>query len=75
MEFGFRDGGSAQQAFREGFDLVDAAEAWGLDSTWLSEFHFTPDRSVLYLNVFMDGVFLFYSLKIVFYGFANFIKC
>ena len=47
MEFGFRDGGSAQQAFREGFDLVDAAEAWGLDSTWLSEFHFTPDRSVL----------------------------
>ena len=30
-----------------GFDLVDAAEAWGLDSTWLSEFHFTPDRSVL----------------------------
>lgn len=47
MEFGFRNGGSAQAAFREGFDLVDAAEAWGLDSAWLSEFHFTPDRSVL----------------------------
>ena len=26
MEFGFRNGGSAQQAFREGFDLVDAFE-------------------------------------------------
>ena len=47
MEFGFRNGGSAQAAFREGFDLVDAAEIWGLDSAWLSEFHFTPDRSVL----------------------------
>ncbi len=47
MEFGFRGGGSAQAAFREGFALVDAGEAWGLDSTWLSEFHFSPERSVL----------------------------
>ena len=47
MEFGFREGGSAEEAFREGFDLVDAAESWGLDSAWLSEFHFNPDRSVL----------------------------
>ncbi|MEX2618308.1 MAG: LLM class flavin-dependent oxidoreductase [Alphaproteobacteria bacterium] len=47
MEFGFRDNGSAEGAFREGFALVDAAESWGLDSAWLSEFHFSPDRSVL----------------------------
>ncbi|MBT4687938.1 MAG: LLM class flavin-dependent oxidoreductase [Rhodospirillaceae bacterium] len=47
MEFGLRDGGSEAEAFREGLDLVDAAEAWGLDSAWLSEFHFSPDRSVL----------------------------
>ncbi|MDP6705835.1 MAG: LLM class flavin-dependent oxidoreductase [Alphaproteobacteria bacterium] len=47
MEFGFREGGSEAEAFREGFALADAAEAWGLDSAWLSEFHFTPDRSVL----------------------------
>ena len=47
MEFGFRDGGSEAEAFREGFELVDAAEAWGIDSAWLSEFHFSPDRSVL----------------------------
>ena len=47
MEFGFRNGGSAQEAFREGFALVEAADDWGLDSAWLSEFHFMPDRSVL----------------------------
>lgn len=47
MEFGFREDGSAEAAFREGFALVDAAESWGLDSAWLSEFHFSPDRSVL----------------------------
>jgi alkanesulfonate monooxygenase SsuD/methylene tetrahydromethanopterin reductase-like flavin-dependent oxidoreductase (luciferase family) len=47
MECGFRDGGSEAEAFREGFELVDAAEAWGIDSIWLSEFHFSPDRSVL----------------------------
>lgn len=47
MEFGFRESGSDVEAFREGFDLVDAAESWGLDSAWLSEFHFSPQRSVL----------------------------
>jgi len=47
MEFGLRDGGSAEDAFREAFALVDASEAWGLDCIWLAEFHFTPDRSVL----------------------------
>lgn len=47
MEFGFREGGDSARAFAEGFDLVDAAEAWGLDCAWLSEFHFAPDRSVL----------------------------
>ena len=34
-------------AFQEGFRLVDAAEAWGLDIAWLGEMHFTPGRSVL----------------------------
>ena len=47
MEFGFRESGLDGEAFREGFELVDAAEAWGLDSAWLSEFHFSPQRSVL----------------------------
>ena len=47
MEFGLRESGSDVEAFGEGFDLVDAAESWGLDSAWLSEFHFNPQRSVL----------------------------
>lgn len=47
MEFGFRNGNTAAEAFAEGFDLVDAAEAWGLDSAWLAEFHFSPQRSPL----------------------------
>ena len=47
MEFGFRNGGDSARAFAEGFDLVDAAEAWGLDCAWLAEFHFNPARSVL----------------------------
>ena len=55
MEFGFRPGGSAGEAFREGFDLVDAAEHWGLDSAWLAEFHFSPDRSVLSAPIVVAG--------------------
>ena len=40
-------GSQARQAFQDGLDLVDAAEAWGLDGVWLGELHFTPGRSVL----------------------------
>ena len=47
MEFGFRDDGGANEAFREGLELIDAGEAWGLDCAWLAEFHFSPERSVL----------------------------
>ena len=55
MEFGGRPGGDERDAFREGFDLVDAGEAWGADSVWLSEFHFTPDRSVLSSPIVVAG--------------------
>jgi alkanesulfonate monooxygenase SsuD/methylene tetrahydromethanopterin reductase-like flavin-dependent oxidoreductase (luciferase family) len=47
MEFEIRRGGDQATAFRDGFALVDAAEAWGLDGVWLGEMHFTPARSVL----------------------------
>ncbi len=47
MEFGTRPGGTDAEAFREGFDHAQLAEDAGLDSIWLSEFHFMPDRSVL----------------------------
>lgn len=55
MEFGFRAGGSARDAFRDGFNLVDAGESWGLDSAWLAEFHFMPDRSVLSSPIVLAG--------------------
>jgi alkanesulfonate monooxygenase SsuD/methylene tetrahydromethanopterin reductase-like flavin-dependent oxidoreductase (luciferase family) len=47
MEFGNRENRSDAGSFREGFDLVEAGESWGLDSAWLAEFHFNPVRSVL----------------------------
>ncbi|MGH2588540.1 MAG: LLM class flavin-dependent oxidoreductase, partial [Dehalococcoidia bacterium] len=46
-EFARRAGQSEEDAFDEGFALVAAAEAWGLDAVWLAELHFSPDRSVL----------------------------
>lgn len=47
MEFETRDGQSQQASFADGFELVEAAEAWGLDGVWLGEMHFNPARSVL----------------------------
>ncbi len=47
MEFENRQGHSQAESFDAGFGLVDAAEAWGLDSVWLAEMHFNPARSVL----------------------------
>jgi alkanesulfonate monooxygenase SsuD/methylene tetrahydromethanopterin reductase-like flavin-dependent oxidoreductase (luciferase family) len=47
LEFGLRPGGTPEEAFEESFDLVDLAEAAGLDTVWLGESHFNPNRSVL----------------------------
>ena len=46
-EFPRRKGQTEADSFAEGFELVDAAERWGLDAMWLAELHFSPDRSVL----------------------------
>jgi alkanesulfonate monooxygenase SsuD/methylene tetrahydromethanopterin reductase-like flavin-dependent oxidoreductase (luciferase family) len=46
-EFPRRKGQSEAESFAEGFEVVDAAERWGLDTIWLAELHFNPDRSVL----------------------------
>ena len=51
MDFGiFLDfptlGGPHDAAFRETFELVDMADEMGLDTVWLGETHFTPDRAV-----------------------------
>ena len=55
MEFGNREGSSQTDAFGEGFDFVEAAEAWGLDGIWLAEFHFNPARSVLSSPIVVAG--------------------
>ena len=47
LDFVLRPGGTPEEAFKESFDLVDLAEASGLDTVWLGEMHFNPNRSVL----------------------------
>lgn len=41
VEFPYREGCTEQQAFAECFQLVDEAEACGVDSVWLAEYHFS----------------------------------
>jgi alkanesulfonate monooxygenase SsuD/methylene tetrahydromethanopterin reductase-like flavin-dependent oxidoreductase (luciferase family) len=53
MDFGLfsmfttREGRTQAQAFKEWFDLVQVAEDMGLDTFWLGESHFRPNRAVL----------------------------
>src|SRR5918995_1914483 len=51
MHFGIfleerRPGGTDLGAFKETWELAEAAEAWGLDGVWLGEINFNPARSV-----------------------------
>ncbi|PKB70665.1 MAG: hypothetical protein BZY87_09040 [SAR202 cluster bacterium Io17-Chloro-G6] len=46
-DFHIRPGMTQAQAFDESFNQVDAAENLGMDSVWLAEHHFSPDRAVL----------------------------
>ena len=45
-EFPRSEGMTDTKGFDHGFELVDAAEKWGLDVMWLAELHISP-RSVL----------------------------
>jgi alkanesulfonate monooxygenase SsuD/methylene tetrahydromethanopterin reductase-like flavin-dependent oxidoreductase (luciferase family) len=45
--FSVREGGTQFHTFQEWFDLVQVAEAMGLDTIWLGESHFRPQRAVL----------------------------
>src|SRR2546427_9911181 len=42
IEFPCREGMTEREAFAECFALVDAAEALGVNSVWLAEYHFSP---------------------------------
>jgi alkanesulfonate monooxygenase SsuD/methylene tetrahydromethanopterin reductase-like flavin-dependent oxidoreductase (luciferase family) len=46
-DFHVRQGMSQQEAFDESFAQVSHAEDLGIDTVWLAEHHFSPDRSVL----------------------------
>ena len=46
-DFHIRKGMTQPEAFDESFSQVVEAEKLGLDSVWLAEHHFSPDRSVL----------------------------
>jgi len=47
MEFHTREGNGPEDAFQESFDHIALAEDLGLDTVWLAETHFNPNRSVL----------------------------
>ncbi len=46
-DFHVREDMNQARAFEESFQQVDAAEASGMDTIWLAEHHFSPERSVL----------------------------
>ncbi len=45
--FNTREGATQAETFKEWFDLVQVAEETGLDTFWLGESHFRPERAVL----------------------------
>ena len=47
FEFYLRPDASHAEAFEEAFSQIEMADRLGLDSIWLAEHHFSPDRSVL----------------------------
>ena len=54
-EFERPPGVSEAQAFDNAFELIDVAEAGGLDAVWLAELHFSPRRSVLASPMLLAG--------------------
>ena len=46
-DFHVRPGKTQADAFEESFNQIIRAEEYGMDSVWLAEHHFSPERSVL----------------------------
>ena len=46
-DFHVRPGNSQAEAFDESFTQIMAAERMGMDTVWLAEHHFSPERAVL----------------------------
>ena len=47
LDFSRRKGSTQAQIYQEAFELADIAEETGLDTIWLGESHFNPNRSVM----------------------------
>ena len=47
LNFAIPREGTYEQAFREGFAAVDLAEEMGMDTVWLPETRFSPNRTVM----------------------------
>src|SRR5262245_24740289 len=58
VDFAVRRGGTHEESFQEAFELVELADTIGLDTAWLGEAHFTPNRSVLSATIVVASVFL-----------------
>ena len=54
-DFSVSPEGTHEEAFREAFAEVDLAEELGLDTIWLAETHFMPNRSVLGAPIVVAG--------------------
>lgn len=55
MDFFSTRGLTQNEVFKRAFELVDLAEEGGLDSVWLGESHFNPNRSVLSAPIVVAG--------------------
>ncbi len=55
LDFPIRRGSSHEETFKETFELVDLAEETGLDTVWLGETHFSPERSVHSAQMVLAG--------------------
>jgi alkanesulfonate monooxygenase SsuD/methylene tetrahydromethanopterin reductase-like flavin-dependent oxidoreductase (luciferase family) len=55
VDFAVRRGSTHEGSFQEAFELVDLAEAMGIDTVWLGEGHFRPERSVLSAPIVVAG--------------------
>ena len=56
LDFSRRKGSTQAEIFREAFELVDIAEETGLDTIWLGESHFNPNRSVMSAPALMSSI-------------------
>ena len=56
MEFGCKNGLPTPKAFSQSFSHARLAESLGMDTIWLAEHHFEPDRSVISAQLIIASI-------------------